>query len=81
MLSEDPCDWDEDDDGVRSELSAKRDSINLNSLDCWDYSIELECLKGPEGKKLKNQKNSKCPRVEIKGVKRFFTVRTPLTAI
>lgn len=21
----------------------------LNSLDCWDYSIELDCLKGPEG--------------------------------
>lgn len=22
----------------------------LNSMDCWDYSIELECLKGPEGR-------------------------------
>lgn len=21
----------------------------LNSLECWDYSIELDCLKGPEG--------------------------------
>lgn len=21
----------------------------LNSMDCWDYSIELDCLKGPEG--------------------------------
>lgn len=21
----------------------------LNSLDCWDYTIELECLRGPEG--------------------------------
>lgn len=21
----------------------------LSSMDCWDYSIELECLKGPEG--------------------------------
>lgn len=21
----------------------------LNSLDCWDYTIELECLKGPQG--------------------------------
>lgn len=21
----------------------------LNSMDCWDYTIELECLKGPEG--------------------------------
>lgn len=22
----------------------------FNSLDCWDYTIELECLKGPQGK-------------------------------
>jgi hypothetical protein len=22
----------------------------LNSLDCWDYTIELECLQGPQGK-------------------------------
>lgn len=21
----------------------------LSSMDCWDYTIELECLKGPEG--------------------------------
>lgn len=21
----------------------------LNSMDCWDYSIELDCLKAPEG--------------------------------
>lgn len=21
----------------------------LNSLDCWDYTIELECLRGIEG--------------------------------
>lgn len=21
----------------------------LNSMECWDYSIELDCLKGPEG--------------------------------
>lgn len=21
----------------------------LSSMDCWDYSIELDCLKGPEG--------------------------------
>lgn len=21
----------------------------LSSLDCWDYTIELECLRGPEG--------------------------------
>lgn len=21
----------------------------MNSLDCWDYSIELSCLQGPEG--------------------------------
>lgn len=24
-------------------------SPQLSSLDCWDYSIELECLRGPEG--------------------------------
>ena len=22
----------------------------LSSLECWDYSIELDCLRGPEGK-------------------------------
>lgn len=22
----------------------------LNSMECWDYTIELECLRGPEGK-------------------------------
>ena len=22
----------------------------LNSLECWDYSVELECLRGPDGK-------------------------------
>lgn len=21
----------------------------LSNLDCWDYTIELDCLKGPEG--------------------------------
>lgn len=21
----------------------------LNSMECWDYTIELECLRGPEG--------------------------------
>lgn len=25
------------------------DSSGLNSLDLWDYTIELECLQGPEG--------------------------------
>ena len=29
--------------------SAKLDS-GLNSLDYWDYSVELECLSGPEGR-------------------------------
>lgn len=24
---------------------------NLNSLECWDYSVELECLQGPDGTK------------------------------
>jgi hypothetical protein len=37
-------------------MSARRgnltswESPTLNSLECWDYSIELECLQGPEGK-------------------------------
>jgi len=22
---------------------------DLASLDCWDYTIELECLRGPQG--------------------------------
>lgn len=21
----------------------------MNSIECWDYTIELECLQGPEG--------------------------------
>lgn len=21
----------------------------MNSMECWDYTIELECLNGPEG--------------------------------
>ena len=24
----------------------------LNSLECWDYSVELECLSGPDGKEI-----------------------------
>lgn len=24
-------------------------SSDLASLDCWDYTIELECLRGPQG--------------------------------
>lgn len=27
------------------------DINGLNSLDLWDYSMELECLRGPQGKK------------------------------
>ena len=27
---------------------AREDSV-LNSLECWDYSVELECLQGPDG--------------------------------
>ena len=26
----------------------REDSV-LNSLECWDYSVELECLQGPDG--------------------------------
>lgn len=25
------------------------DNSILNSMDCWDYTIELECLTGPQG--------------------------------
>lgn len=24
-------------------------ATQLSSLDCWDYSVELACLQGPEG--------------------------------
>lgn len=24
-------------------------TTDLASLDCWDYTIELECLRGPQG--------------------------------
>ena len=27
----------------------------LNSLECWDYSVELECLRGPDGKGINYQ--------------------------
>ena len=27
----------------------REDSV-LNSLECWDYSVELECLQGPDGR-------------------------------
>ena len=31
-----------------------RENSILNSLECWDYSVELECLQGPDGKKNSN---------------------------
>lgn len=34
----------------RRDSSTNWDSPAPNSLECWDYSIELECLQGPEGK-------------------------------
>ena len=40
--------------GLRSYSSeTSRAALNestLNSLECWDYSVELECLSGPDGK-------------------------------
>jgi len=24
-------------------------SSNMTSMDCWDYTVELECLQGPQG--------------------------------
>lgn len=29
----------------------REDSV-LNSLECWDYSVELECLQGPDGREI-----------------------------
>lgn len=43
MMTEGSYDWEEED-------IQKKDSLNLNSLDCWDYTIELECLTGSQGK-------------------------------
>ena len=34
--------------GARINGKNERDSA-LNSLECWDYSVELECLRGPDG--------------------------------
>ena len=31
--------------------SLSRENSILNSLECWDYSVELECLQGPDGKR------------------------------
>lgn len=28
----------------------RKSDSTLNSLECWDYSVELECLRGPDGK-------------------------------
>ena len=33
-----------------SSVAVKSSESNLNSLECWDYSVELECLQGPNGK-------------------------------
>jgi hypothetical protein len=33
----------------RSMIGSTAEST-LNSLECWDYSVELECLSGPDGK-------------------------------
>ena len=30
--------------------SITRENSVLNSLECWDYSVELECLQGPNGR-------------------------------
>ena len=30
-------------------LASVRSDSGLNSLEYWDYSVELECLTGPEG--------------------------------
>lgn len=38
----------DDEDIWESDLAPSAIS-RLNSLDCWDYTIELECLRGPEG--------------------------------
>ncbi len=32
-----------------SGLLRKPGESTLNSLECWDYSVELECLRGPDG--------------------------------
>lgn len=37
---------------VQSEKKLMRAESNLNSLECWDYSVELECLQGPDGSKM-----------------------------
>lgn len=35
--------------GFQNGPSALNSLSKLNSLDCWDYTIELECLNGPQG--------------------------------
>jgi len=38
---------------VRSSVTVDANRVaesTLNSLECWDYSVELECLSGPDGK-------------------------------
>lgn len=38
-----------DDEDIWESDLAPAPISRLNSLDCWDYTIELECLRGPEG--------------------------------
>lgn len=34
---------------VVSSSSTSSSVSRMNSMECWDYTIELECLQGPEG--------------------------------
>lgn len=34
---------------VISSSSTSSSVSRMNSMECWDYTIELECLQGPEG--------------------------------
>ena len=35
---------------VQTTATNRKSDSTLNSLECWDYSVELECLRGPDGK-------------------------------
>ena len=35
-----------------SNPSLRRTDSAMNSLECWDYSVELECLQGPDGREM-----------------------------
>ena len=50
-------------------LSSIRSDSRLNSLEYWDYALELECMQGSQGKKF--EVNSTSQHIKYKILQRF----------